>query len=72
MREVRAEMASVRSETATTTSSAVRDVEGWARGEMLSLTGKLKSVVQSCAAQQEQGTLQVGYWQQLCCMSRCM
>jgi hypothetical protein len=39
--------------------SAVRELEGWTKQEMLQLTAKLKTVVQSCSNHQQQVNLQV-------------
>jgi hypothetical protein len=38
---------------------AVRQLEGWAKGELLGLTGKVKTVLAGCAAHQQQVNLQV-------------
>jgi hypothetical protein len=40
---------------------AVRELEGWAKQEMLQLATKLKAVVQSCSNHQQQVNLQVSY-----------
>lgn len=58
--EVRREAQAVRALAAST--AAVKDLEGWARSELLALTGKLKTVVGTCAAQQEQTNNQVWKW----------
>jgi hypothetical protein len=53
-REARAEAGGARADLAAASAAGLRQLEGWARGEMLAVTGKLKHVVASCAAQQEQ------------------
>jgi hypothetical protein len=37
----------------------VRQLEAWAKGELLGLTGKVKAVLAGCAAHQQQVNLQV-------------
>ncbi|WIA10290.1 hypothetical protein OEZ85_010484 [Tetradesmus obliquus] len=44
--------------------SAVRALEGWAKGELLGLTGKVKAVLAGCAAHQQQVNLQMEALQQ--------
>ncbi|KAI8467417.1 MAG: hypothetical protein J3K34DRAFT_430593, partial [Monoraphidium minutum] len=53
-REARAESGTARAEVAAASAAGLRQLEAWVRGEMLAVTGKLKHVVASCAAQQEQ------------------
>jgi hypothetical protein len=38
---------------------AVRQLEAWAKGELLGLTSKVKAVLAGCAAHQQQVNLQV-------------
>jgi hypothetical protein len=63
-REARAESGGLRSEVAAASAAALRQLEGWARGELLGVAGQLKHVVSSCAAQQEQARLQFEALQQ--------
>lgn len=53
-REARAEAGAARADLAAASAAGLRQLEAWARGEMLAVTGKLKHVTASCAAQQEQ------------------
>jgi hypothetical protein len=39
--------------------AAVRQLEAWAKGELLGLTSKVKAVLAGCAAHQQQVNLQV-------------
>ncbi|GBF98798.1 hypothetical protein Rsub_11380 [Raphidocelis subcapitata] len=52
-REARAESGALRAEAAAAGTGGLRQLEAWARGEMLSVTGQLKAVVAGCASQQE-------------------
>jgi hypothetical protein len=54
----------MRSDLAAASAASLRQLEGWARGEMLAVAGKLKHVAAAVAAQQEQARLQFEALQQ--------
>eukprot|EP00882_Tetradesmus_deserticola_P012007 GHRQ01012708.1.p1 GENE.GHRQ01012708.1~~GHRQ01012708.1.p1 ORF type:complete len:280 (+),score=121.64 GHRQ01012708.1:839-1678(+) len=63
-RECASKLDLLRQDAEAASSSAVRQLEAWAKGELLGLTGKVKAVLAGCAAHQQQVNLQMEALQQ--------